>query len=421
MMFEQIVTNCRQQFPALARHYNEQPVVYFDGPAGTQVPERVPQAMTEYMIRHNANRGGLFVTGVESDKLLAEAHQAAADFLGTDDPDEIAFGQNMTSLTFALARSLARTWSSDDEIVVTRLDHDANISPWVTAAEDCGAKIHYINFNQHDYGLELDQLASSLNHRTRLVAIGAASNATGGVNPVAEICQMAHDAGALVFVDAVHYGPHGLIDVQKWQCDFLACSAYKFFGPHLGMLWGRRELLESLTAYKVRPAGNEIPDKWMNGTQSHESIHGTRHCIDYLADLGRELAVDPTLARRQALTTAFEGIQKYEQGLSSRLLNGLAELPDLKVYGITATDDLDRRFPTFSITHPAIKTTTLAEQLAGQGIFVWNGNYYALQFTETLGLEPEGMIRIGLVHYNTPEEIDRLIGTLSACFSSLAS
>ena len=416
-----LVQKCRSKFPALNRTQSGELVTYFDGPAGTQVPVCVTDAMTEYLHRHNANRHGLFLTSKESDQILDEAQQAAADFLGTADPGEIAFGQNMTSLTFALSRSLARTWSPGDEIIVTRLDHDANITPWILAAEDSGVKVKFVEFDRQNYELDLNQLSELLNPRTKLVAFGAASNATGGINPVAEICKMAHDAGALSFVDAVHYGPHGLIDVDGWHCDFLACSAYKFFGPHLGLMWGRRGLLEELMAYKVRPASDLLPEKWMNGTQSHESIHGTRHCIDYLADLGRDLANDSQLDRRSGLAAAFQAIQQYEQQLAKRLLNGLDELPDIQVYGITDTDGLHRRFPTFSITHRAINTTQLAVELAEKGIFVWNGNYYALQFTEALGLEPEGMIRIGLVHYNTPDEVDRLLSALHAKVNSVVN
>ena len=298
------------------RTENGRPVVFFDGPAGTQVPQRVADAMSDYLLHFNANHGGLFGTSVESDRVLHQAHEAFAQFVGAADPDEIVFGQNMTSLTFAFSRAIAKTWNPGDEIVVTALDHDANISPWVLAARDRDVKVNWVKFKTTDFTLDLDDLSSKLNDRTRLVAVGCASNATGGVNPVKSIAAMAHEVGALVYLDAVHFGPHGLIDVVDWDCDFLACSAYKFFGPHLGIMWGRRKLLETIEAYRVRPAGDALPGKWMTGTQSHESIVGGLACIDYLADLGRHIAADSQLPRRTALASVFRGIRSYEQELS---------------------------------------------------------------------------------------------------------
>ena len=407
-----IVQQCRMQFPALLRKENDQSAIFFDGPAGTQVPNAVVDAMTEYLIGCNSNHGGLFGTAIQSDQWLHKAHQAFADFVGADDPDEIIFGQNMTSLTFAFSRSLAKTWNAGDEIIVTRLDHDANVSPWVQAAADAGAIVKWLEFNQTDYQLDMDQFESLLGPKTKLVAVGCASNATGGINPVKRMCELAHQHGALVYLDAVHYGPHGLIDVKDWGCDFLACSAYKFFGPHLGTLWGRRSLLEKLEPYKVRPADNKIPDRWMTGTQSHESIVGGMAAVEYLADLGRQFLSNPEAHRREALVATFKEICEYEASLSKHLLDGLAKTPEIKVYGVTDTDRLNERFPTFSITHNAIKTTELAKLLCDNGVYVWNGHYYALEFTEHLDLEPEGMVRIGLVHYNTIDEIDRMLAVL---------
>ena len=408
-----MVDYCRRQFPALQREENGRPVAFLDGPAGTQVPLVVIEAMTRYFTECNANEGGLFGTSRQSDHWLHEAHQAFADLVGAEDPDEIIFGQNMTSLTYAFSRALARTWKAGDEIIVTALDHDANISPWVQAASDHDVVVHWIDFNSTDYMLDLDQLEKMLSDKTRLVAVGCASNATGGINPVKEICAMAHQANALVYLDAVHFGPHGLIDVADWDCDFLACSSYKFFGPHLGTLWGRRKLLEEVAAYKVRPASNQIPGKWMTGTPSHESIVGGMACIDYLADIGRQVSGQEDLPRRKALELAFQAIAEYENALTSYLLDGLARVPGVKVYGITEPSQLERRFSTVSITHEAIQTTELAQRLADAGIYVWHGNYYALEFTHRLGLEPEGMVRIGLVHYNTFAEIDRLLEVVS--------
>ena len=408
-----MVDYCRRQFPALQRQENGRSAAFLDGPAGTQVPLGVIEAMTRYFTDCNANEGGLFGTSRQSDDWLQQAHQAFADLVGAEDPDEIVFGQNMTSLTYAFSRALAKTWNAGDEIIVTALDHDANISPWVQAAADHDVVVHWVDFKSTDYTLDLEQLAGKLSEKTRLVAVGCASNATGGINPVKQICSMAHQYNALVYLDAVHFGPHGLIDVADWDCDFLACSSYKFFGPHLGTLWGRRNLLEEVPAYKVRPASSRIPGKWMTGTPSHEAIVGGMACIDYLADIGRQVSGQDQAPLRQALQLAFEAIGEYERALTHYLLEGLARIPGIKVYGITEPSQLDQRFSTVSITHDAIATTDLAQRLADAGIYVWHGNYYALEFTDRLGLEPEGMVRIGLVHYNTFAEIDRLLEVVS--------
>lgn len=404
----------RRQFPALERTHAGQPVVYLDGPAGTQVPLAVVDAVSDYFRRCNANHGGLFPTSRDSDAWLDQAHQAAADFVGASDPGEIAFGPNMTTLTLGLSRALGRTWKPGDEIIVTRLDHDANFTPWVLAARDAGATVKIAEFRPDDCTLDLDQFRSLLSPRTRLVAVGCASNAVGTVNPVAEMTRLAHEVGALVFLDAVHLAPHALLDVRAWDCDFLACSAYKFFGPHTGILWGRRALLESLAAYKLRPAPDSLPGKWMTGTQSHELIVGVHAAIDYLAELGRAAAADsnaplPTTDRRQALAAAYEAIVPYERALTQRLLTGLHELPEVRIWGIAQPARISERVATLAITHPRHSAPALATALGYAGIFVWHGNYYALNLSEALGREPHGMVRIGLVHYNTPEEVDRLL------------
>jgi cysteine desulfurase family protein (TIGR01976 family) len=407
-----LVDQLRRQFPALSRRVGDRPAVFFDGPGGTQTPQRVIEAVSHYLAHTNANHGGLFATAQESDQLLAVARRGLADFLGADDPDCIVFGQNMTSLTFALSRALARTWSAGDEIIVTRLDHDANVSPWVLAARDAGASVRYVPIHVEDCTLNLEALRDALTSRTRLIAVGCASNATGTINPVRDIADWAHRAGALVFLDAVHYAPHALIDVQALGCDFLACSTYKFFGPHLGVLWGRRHLLESLEAYKVRPAANTLPDKWMTGTQSHEAIAGALASVEYLADLGRTLGGNDGLDRRAALREAYREIGEYERGLVARLLAGLAQLSAIKVWGITDVERRHERVATVSFTHERFSPAQMAEQLAGAGFFTWHGNYYALQLTEALGLEPDGMLRVGMVHYNTLTEVERLLESL---------
>lgn len=401
----------RSAFPALSRRVRERAAVYFDGPGGTQAVRGVGEAISDCLFHYNANEGGLFATSQECDRILADCHQALADFLGADDPECVFFGQNMTSLTFALSRALGHTWRKGDEIVVTRLDHDANVTPWVLAARDAGAEVRMVDFRPADCTLDLDDLRSKLSRKTKLVAVGAASNAVGTVNPVAEVARAAHEVGALCFVDAVHYAPHRRIDVRGWDCDFVACSTYKFFGPHLGVMWGRRELLESLEPYKVRPATNELPGKWMTGTQNHEAIVGARAAVDYLAELGRQVG-GPRLARSQALDQAFAAIGQHETNLLRQLLAGLAKMPDLQLRGITDLSRLEERVATIAFTHSRFTSRQLAQHLGECGIFTWHGNYYALNLVEALGLVDEGMLRVGMVHYNTAEEVDRLLEEL---------
>ncbi len=406
------VISCRKLFPALERVVDGRPAVFLDGPGGSQCPRPVIDAMTNYLSRHNANHGGLFATSRESDAMLDEAHRAVADFVGSDDAGGIIFGANMTTLTFALSRALSKTWGPGDEVLVTRLDHDANVSPWVLAAHDAGATVRHVNIRLDDCTLDLDDLRSKLSSRTKLVAVGCASNAVGTINPVAEIAHLAHNVGALVFLDAVHYAAHALLDVRGWDCDFLACSAYKFFGPHVGILWGRRSLLAALATYKVRPASNQLPEKWMTGTQNHEGIAGTLAAVNYLADIGRQ-ASPKVESRRTAIEATWKLVENYERELIARLLAGLSRLQQVRVYGITDHARLQQRVPTVSITHAKLSPVELATRLGDRGFFVWNGNYYALALSETLGLEPHGMVRIGLLHYNTAAEVDRLLRALA--------
>jgi len=407
------VQRVRAQFPALSRQIDGRPAVYLDGPAGTQVPRQVAGAVGGYLLAQNANAGGMFATSRETDTLMSEAARAAADFFGADDPETLVFGPNMTTLTLALSRALSRTWDSGDEVIVTRLDHDANVTPWVLAARDAGAVVHEVEFRLEDCTLDLEDLRSKLSGRTRLVAVGAASNAVGTLNPVREICDMAHEVGAHVFVDAVHLGPHAPIDVRAWSCDYAVCSAYKFFGPHLGLLWGRRPLLERLPAYKLRVVPDRLPDRWSTGTACFEGLAGTLAAIEYLADLGR--GCDPGVTnRRNALLAGFAAIERHERDLTERLLRGLAELPSMRLWGIRDPERLAERVPTCAVTHARLAPREVAERLGREGIFVWHGHYYAISVTETLGLEPDGMVRIGLVHYNTAEEVDRLCAALLA-------
>jgi cysteine desulfurase family protein (TIGR01976 family) len=401
----------RRQFPALSRQVNALPAIYLDGPGGSQVPRRVIDAVADCLARRNANEGGVFATSQEVGELLARARQAVADLLGSDDPELVVFGPNMTTLTFALSRALSRTWSPGDEVIVTRLDHDANVSPWILAARDVGAVIRFVDVNPADCTLHLDQFEKLLTPRTVLVAVGVASNAVGTINPVASLAAAAHRVGALVFLDAVHAAPHLLVDVKQWQADFLVCSPYKFFGPHLGILWGRRELLERLPAYKVRPAPEGLPGKWMTGTPSFEAIAGTREAVDYLADLGRRDPAPGPATRRAALAAAFDGIRQHETALAARFLSGLSEDPAWRVWGIT--DCLDVRVPTFGLTRNDWSAENLARALAERGVFTWSGHFYAPGLIEALGLAPEGMLRIGFLHYNTLDEVDRVLQVLN--------
>jgi cysteine desulfurase family protein (TIGR01976 family) len=402
------VEACRRQFPALQRRVGGAEPIYLDGPGGTQVPQPVIEAIVRYLRTCNANQGGVFTTSRESDAILHEAHQAAADLLNAPSPDDIIFGANMTSLTFHLSRAFGRTLKPGDEVLVTRLDHDANVSPWAMAARDAGATARFVDILPENCTLDLDDLRRQLVPKVRLLAVTCASNIVGTLNDVRRIAQLAHEAGALVFLDAVHYAPHGLMDVQAWGCDFLACSAYKFFGPHVGILWGRRDLLTSLPAYKVRPAADELPGRWMTGTQNHEGLAGVAAAIDYLASLGT--SADKTATRRQRLGEAFTAIRENERKLTERLLEGLAARPRFRVWGITRRDQLDQRVPTVSITAKDRTPLELAEHLASREIYAWNGNMYALELTERLGLEERGgLLRLGMVHYNTLEEIERLL------------
>lgn len=402
---------CRAQFPALTREVAGRPASFFDGPAGSQTPECVIAAISNYLRRTNANHGGVFATSRESDALLEQVHAAVGDFLGAADADCVIFGANMTTLNFHLSRTLARTWTPQDEVIVTRLDHDANVSPWVLAARDAGATVHHLGIHPEDCTLDLDHLRRLLSNRTRLVAVGGASNAVGTINPIAEISRMAHVVGAEVVVDAVHLAPHRLPEIAAWDCDWLLASAYKFFGPHIGVLWGRRARLEQLEVYKVRPATNSLPGRWMTGTQNHECLAGVGAAIGYLEQLGRK--IDPKAChRREALEAAYQAIRVYEEALSKRFLQGMAELPAFRLQGITDLSRLGDRVATFGLRPMHQAPVDVAEELARRGIFVWHGNFYALPLTEALGLEPEGLVRIGFLHYNTVEEVDHLLATL---------
>jgi cysteine desulfurase family protein (TIGR01976 family) len=402
------ISAIRKQFPSLSQTQNGKPVVYLDNPGGTQVPQTVIDAMVHYLLQDNSNHGGAFPTSRRSDAMLEQAHQALADMLGAASRNEIVFGPNMTTLTMGLSRALSHWVKPGDELIVTRLDHDANISPWMLLARDAGASLRWVDFHPEDCSLDLDDLERQLSKKTRIVACGLASNAVGTITDVEVIIRMAHAVGALVFVDAVHYAPHGPIDVQALDCDFLVCSAYKFFGPHVGVLYGKHDLLDRLPAYKVRPADPRPPHKFETGTQNHEGIAGTLAAVEYLASLSGDRG-----PRRERILTGMKLIQEYERSLLGHLINGLQRIRGLRIYGITEPERLDQRVPTVAFRMEGLPPRRVAEFLGERGLFVWDGNYYALAVTERLGVEETGgMVRVGLVHYNTMEEVDRLLAEL---------
>ena len=397
----------RAEFPALGR---PDAPIFFDNAAGTQVARACIDDMTRYLVEMNANSHGMFETSRRSDACIEDCRAAVADFINAEHVDEVAFGANMTTLTQIFARGLGRDLQPGDEIVTTRIEHEANVSPWL-GLEERGVKVHFVDLRPEDVTLDLDSLASVLGDRTRLVAVGRASNAFGTVHPVAEIARMAHAAGALCFVDAVHYSPHGPIDVQALGCDVLVFSAYKMFGPHLGVLWGRREVLERVRPFHLRTVPPVAPDKFETGTQNHEGIAGLHGALRYLESLGDAAAPH----RRARLRDAMERVRQVEEGLSLRLLEMLATHPHVRVHGITDPGRLSERVPTFAITIPGKRPIDVATHLAVAGINTWHGNNYALEPMLALGLEHDGgAVRISPVHYNTFEEIDALDRALGA-------
>jgi cysteine desulfurase family protein (TIGR01976 family) len=400
----------REHFPALKR-----PAIFLDNPAGTQLSRESLDRITGYLIETNANHGGAFETSRKSDAVVEEARTSAADFINAGSPDEIVFGPNMTSLTFNISRALGRTFSPGDEIVVTRLDHDANITPWVMMAEDRGCKVRWVDFNPEDGTLNLEDLSRSLESRPKMVAVGYASNALGTINPIPKIVKMAHEAGTLVYLDAVQYAPHGPIDVRALDCDFLVCSAYKFFGPHVSMLYGKYALLGELTAYRVRPAPADPPGKFETGTGNFEGYAGLLGALEYLEWIGEtfgghyaEKYGEKFQGRALKLKQAMSAIRAYEYEISRALLDVLEETPGVTIYGLKDVRRLEERVPTYSFTLKGWNPRDLAAKLNEYGIYVWDGNYYALAVTERLGLEESGgMVRVGPVHYNTVEEIHK--------------
>ena len=412
------VAAVRSRFPSLAREIAGRRIVYFDGPGGTQVPDWCLDGIRDYLTSRNTNTHGAFPTSAESDAVLAEAHAAAADFLGGA-PDEVAFGANATTITFAMSRAIGRTLRAGDEIVVTRLDHDCNVAPWLALQDDCGVTIRWVDVRTDDCTLDEDSLAAALGPRTRLVAVGLASNAVGTINPVRRIADAAHEVGARVWVDAVHAAPHVPIDVAALDADFLVCSPYKFFGPHMGLLWGRRSLLEALPVFKVRPADDALPSRLETGTQAHEAQAGLLGTFRYLEWLGVEqggAAGEPGTreGRRARLQAAMSAIRGYERSLTPRLIDGLGAVPGLHLRGITDPARVDERCPTVAFTLDGHHPHAVSRALGDRGICTWDGDYYAYELIRALGLaESGGMVRVGLAHYNTADEIDALVEAVS--------
>jgi cysteine desulfurase family protein (TIGR01976 family) len=403
-MSDQFASRVRADFPVFERRVGGSTIAFFDGPGGSQVPRQVGDAVRDYLLMHNANTHGAFATSEETDATITRARERMAAFLNAPSPREIAFGANMTTLTFHLSRSLGREWGPGDEVIVSQLDHQANVAPWVRMAEDRGMTVHVVPFSAETFTLDLDALERALSPRTRLVAVGAASNAIGTVNPVQQVAALAHQAGALCFVDAVHYAPHRLPDVQAFGCDFLACSAYKFFGPHVGILWGRAEHLERLTPYKVPPASNVAPERWETGTLNHEGIAGTAAAVEWIASLDPEGPADDL---RASLERAYRAMDHHETRLFALLHQGLSEIAGVRVYGPPAGG---MRTPTAGFTIPGVSPDEAARRLGAEGVFVWNGDFYATTVCDVLGLSDcGGLIRAGIAPYTSEDDVQRLV------------
>lgn len=406
----------RAQFQSLATTDNGVRRIYLDNPAGTQVPELVVQRMSDCLTHANANIGGHFRTAELAGQVVEEARATIADFLHAPAADEITFGQNMTTITLHLSRSIGRFLQAGDEIILSRMEHDANVAPWLLMARDHDLEVRWLPFNTETFEFDNDALDKVLSDRTRLLCIGGASNLTGTINDIKSMCAKARDAGAWSFVDAVQLAPHVLPDVQDYGCDFFTCSAYKFFGPHQGVLWAQADIYAQLEPYKVRPAPAELPWRFETGTQSHEGMAGTGAAVDYFASVGESLAAGSS--RRENLQAAFAAMFDYEKVLMQQLITGLQGIPGVRIQGITDVDALDRRVPTVSFVHDTHSPDSIARALGEQNIFVWNGHNYGYEPARVLGLlDGGGVVRIGAVHYNTAAEIDQTLAAIEAIVS----
>lgn len=403
------IDRVRAEFPALQRELSGRLITFFDNPAGTQVPRLVAERMNDAMFYKNANLGGSFVTSIAARQLVDEAHRAGELFVNAPNAGEVFFGQSMTALTFAMSRTICADFRPGDEIILTRMDHDANIAPWLMAAEDHGLAVRWLDFSEQTFEFDLDDLRQLVTDRTRLIAFNYASNVTGTIHDVAGAGRIARECGAQLFVDAVQYAPHGLIDVMALDCDYLVCSAYKFFGPHYSLLWGRRERLERLRAYKVRAVSDELPGRFTTGTTNREELAGVHAAIDYLASLGAAYGQPTAGDLRSRLAAGYQAMKEYEDGLTHRLIEGLLAIHGVRVLGITDKAQFSRRVSTVSFVADSVSAPAIASSLAADGIQVWAGHNYALEIYRKLGLLEQGGVRVGPVHYNTIEEVDRTL------------
>jgi cysteine desulfurase family protein (TIGR01976 family) len=406
------IDRIRAEFPSLAVRDHDQARVYLDNPAGTQVPRQVIEAVSRFFTEDNANLGGFFASSVAADEVFYGAYRALADLLGGESEREIAIGQSMTALTFTFSRSLGRTFKPGDEVILTRMDHEGNISPWLAMAEERKMVVRWLPFDRESWRIEPAALDAVLSDRTRLLALNYASNLTGSINDVRALTARAKQAGALVYVDAVQFAPHRLVDAPSLGCDFLTCSAYKIYGPHVGVLWGKEALMRDIYAYKVRPVPDTLPDRFEVGTPQLELYAATIAAVEYLESLGRTSATADN--RRARIESAFAQIADWEGDLSRRLIEGLLAIPGVEIRGISAPEQLQHRVPTVSFTHAQRRSAEIARELARRGIFVWSGHNFAMELARSLGLDEEdGVVRIGLAHYNTPQEVGTVVGALA--------
>ncbi|MER9948826.1 cysteine desulfurase-like protein [Mesorhizobium sp. M0047] len=408
----------RERFPALSLTDKGRRRIYLDNPAGTQVPQAVADAVSRCLLATNANLGGYFETTIAAQTVVDEAHQAMADFLGAASPEEIIIGANMTTLTYHISRTLGRAMQPGDEIILTRMDHEGNVSPWLQLAEDLGLVVRWLPFDETSWQVEEATLAGLLSDKTRLVALNYASNLTGSINRVKALTAIAKQTGALVYVDAVQFAPHGLIDVQELGCDFLICSAYKFFGPHMGILWGQRDVIDGLKPYKCRCSSNGLPERFELGTPQIELMAGLTAAIDYFADLGA--ASGEGGSRRQKIAKAFDLSIAYENPLAQRLIEGLSDIEGLTIHGITDPKRIGERVPTVSFTVHGIVPETIVRQMNAENIFLWSGHNYAWEIVHQLGIPAEqGVVRIGIAHYNTAAEIEETLESVHRVIAML--
>lgn len=408
------VERVRTAFPALTRETDGRPVVFLDNPAGTQVSGLVLDRMRDAMVNRNANLGGSFQSSIAAGTLVDEAHAAVAEFVNARDPAEVFFGQNMTTLTFAMSRSIGRMMVPGDEIVLSRMDHDANVSPWLMVAEERGAVVKWLDFSPQTFEFDLDDLRAVVTPRTKIVAVCYASNITGTINDVAGISRIAHEAGAWSYIDAVQFAPHGLIDVQAIDCDFLVCSAYKFYGPHYGLFWGRREILEALTPYKVRPARDQLPFRFVTGTINREQLAGVHGAIEYIRSVGDQFGgLNNAGSGRTCLAAGLSAMKRHDDMLAQRLIDGILTVPGTRILGISDPAAIERRVSTVSFMLKGTPSIEIERFMAARNIQVWSGHNYGIEPVQRLGLlDHGGGVRVGPVHYNTVAEIDCVVTAL---------